>query len=844
MTGAAWVWRMAWRDTRRSRQRLLLYSTAIVMGIAALVAVGSFGRALRGAMDQQARSLLGADLVISSRQPIAGTAESFARSLGGEQAREIAFTSMIQFPKSGGTRLVQVRALAGGFPFYGAIETVPVAAAADFHAGRGALVEESLLTQFEAVVGDRVQIGELTVPIIGILQRVPGETFAFATFAPRVFVPLAEIERTGLLQPGSLARYKTYYRFEPDTDADRLVEQHRPQLRQFRLRAETVATRKENLGDALDNAYHFLNLVGFVSLLLGGIGIASAIHVHIKQRLGTVAILRCLGSSVRQTFAIYLIQGTALGLIGAVCGAAVGVSVQRVIPLLMRELLPFPVTAGVSWPAVGQAMGVGFAICCLFTLLPLLAVRRVTPLAALRQPGAGANASWKDPAAWVVYGLIALGGLGFCVSQTQRAAQGLGLGLGLGAAFGVLAITAKLITLAARRLVSARWPYVMRQGVANLYRPNNRTVLLLLSLGLGTFLILTLFFVHDALLRQLSTSRHQDRSNAILFDIQTDQREAVTALVRSLNLAVLQEAPLVTMRLLSIKGRPIAEILADPRRTEPGWALQREYRSTYRDELADTERLLAGQWPPSAVRPGAPVPVSIEEGIASDLGVTLGDSVVFDVQGLPIHTTIASIRKVEWRRIQPNFFVVFPTGVLEQAPTTFVLATRVDSATQSATLQREVVRQFPTVSAIDLTLIIQTVDKVVSRIGAVIRFMTLFTVVTGLAVLAAAISTGRYQRLRECMLLRTLGASRRQILQILATEYLCLGVLAGLTGLVLALAASWALAAVVFKIAFVPALAPMVGALLVTGGATLLAGLLASRGIGNHPPLEILRAAE
>lgn len=403
---------------------------------------------------------------------------------------------------------------------------------------------------------------------------------------------------------------------------------------------------------------------------------------------------------------------------------------------------------------------------------------------------------------------------------------------------------AKAIAASARKLLSTRLPFVLRQGLANLYRPNNRTVLLMLSLGMGTFLILTLFFVHETLLRQLSVSREENRPNAILFDIQPDQHEAVAALVRSLGMEVLQHAPIVTMRLTSIKGRDVESILADPNRETPRWALSREYRSTYRDHLTDTETSLAGQWPPSdrALLMDAAVPISIEEGIAKDLGVWMGDDITFNVQGVPMLTRVANVRKVEWRRVQPNFFVVFPTGVLEDAPSFHVMATRVRSAQESATLQQSVVRHFPNVSAIDLTLIIQTIDSIVSRIASVIRFMAMFSVVTGLLVVIAALSTGRYQRLQESMLLRTLGASRRRILHILTAEYLCLGLFAGLTGIVLALAAAWALAAFVFKVSFVPALASIGIALTATSLVTVLAGLFSSRGICNRPPLEILRA--
>jgi len=837
-----WVWKMAWRDSRRSRRRLVLFSGSIVMGIAALVAIGSFGRALRSTIEQQAKALLGADLEITSRQALSPEAETLLRSLGGEQARETSFTSMVQFPKSGDTRLVQVRALAGAFPFYGVMETEPAEAAEQFRNGAGALVEENLLTQFGAALGDTIKVGELAVPIIGILKRVPGETLAFATFAPRVYIALANVEQTQLLKFGSLARYRTYFKFADGMDVGRLVAQHQAQLQKFRMRHETVAKRQEEMGGMVDNVHHFLNLIGFVALLLGGIGIASALYLHVKHRLATVAILRCLGCSVQQTFAIYLIQGMTLGLIGAVLGVVAGIVIQSFIPVLARGLLPFSVTATISWPAVLQAMTVGFSTGLLFILLPLLSVRRVAPMTALRALETNSSAHWKDPLIWLVYFLIAAGMTAFAISQTNRWSHGVGLAAGLAAAFALLAGVAKLISLSAHKLISPRWPYVIRQGVANLYRPNNRTILLMLSLGLGTLLILTQFFIHASLMNELAQTQSGKRPNAILFDIQSDQREAVVDLVQSLQLEVVEQAPIVTMRLLSLKGQPIEQVEANPRSSRPAWALQREYRSTYRDHLTETETILAGKWPVPKAPASAPVPISIEAGIAKDLGVTLGDEIVFDVQGVPLTTRIASLRKVEWRRVRPNFFVVFPTGVLEKAPATHVLATRVDSAEQSATLQREAVRQFPNVSAIDLTLIIQTVDSIRSKIAAVVRFMALFTVVTGVVVLLAAVATGRSQRLRESLLLRTLGASRRQILSILATEYVCLGIFAALTGILLSLAASWALATWVFKLTFVPALAPMLITLVMTVATTVAAGLLGSRGICDQPPLEILRS--
>ena len=392
-----------------------------------------------------------------------------------------------------------------------------------------------------------------------------------------------------------------------------------------------------------------------------------------------------------------------------------------------------------------------------------------------------------------------------------------------------------------RKFFPHGWSFVLRQGLANLYRPNNRTLLLLLSLGLGTFLIVSIFLVQQNLISQLVSSEGNQQANAVLFDIQPDQREPVINLVRSLGTPILDEAPIINMRLRSVKGETVEAMLKDRGRHSPRWALRREYRSTYNDRLRDGERLTAGTWFKSATN--EPTPISLEQGIANELKVGLGDELEFDVQGVPIKTRVASLREVNWRRVQPNFFVVFPRGVLESAPAMHVLVTRVRSSDDSARLQREVVKKFPNVSVIDLSLILQTLDSILEKISFVIRFMAMFTVATGLLVLAGALLTGRYQRIQESALLRTLGASRRQILRILLVEYVVLGLLAALTGVILAVAGSWALAAFVFKINYAPALLPLLIALVGLPLLTVVLGFLMNRGLAHQPPLVVLRAA-
>jgi putative ABC transport system permease protein len=837
----SFVLKMAWRDSRASRRRLLLFSCSIVLGVAALVAIGSFRDNLRRAVDEQSKELLGADLAVTARQKLPDAVGAYLAGLGGIEARETSFSSMIVFPSRGGqTRIVQVQALAGPFPFYGRAVTTPAGAFAQLPGGDYAVLENTLLAQFGLRIGDPVRIGEATFTVAGALEKMPGESPAVAMLAPRVYIPLRALERTHLVQPGSLVRYRAWYRLPAAVDVEALVRNLRERFRDQRLGFDTVEHRKRDLGRALDNVNAFLSLVGFIALFLGAIGVASAIHVHVRQKIATIATLRCLGATARRSFAIYLVQGCGLGLIGAGLGAALGLAVQLALPALFRSFLPVETEVFVSWRAVAGGLTAGLVISLLFTLLPLLSIRRVSPLLALRS-GFGEDPPARDPWRWALYALISAAVLGFAVSQASRWQRGVGFALALAAGLGVLGGAARLVAWAARRWCPRRLPYVWRQGLANLYRPHNRTVLLLVSLGLGTFLVLTLYLVRESLVREFDAAAGGDRPNLLFFDIQDDQLAGLKAVLRAAGAEERQEAPIVTMRISALKGRPVDEILRDPALHLPGWTLRREYRSSYRGHLTDTEKIVAGAFV-GRVPPGTSVvPVSLEEELAKEMQVRVGDEITFDVQGVPIQTRVASLRAVEWQRLQPNFFVVFPEGVLEAAPQFHVIAARVRSPDHSAAVQQAVVRAYPNVSAIDLGLVLQTFDDIFAKVALVVKFMAAFVVATGVIVLAGAVLTAHYQRVRESVLLRTLGATRRQVRQIMLVEYAVLGVLAAVTGSLLAVAANWLLMRFVFETGFVAPPLLLLAAVAAVTAVTLATGLLSSRGVCDHPPLAVLR---
>ncbi len=872
------ILKMAWRDSRASRRRLALFSLSIVLGIAALTGIGSMGENLRRTVELQTKSLLGSDLAVTARKPFDEEAMKYFRGVGGEVATEVAFATQLNFTKGAGERkLVQLVAMSGGFPFYGELVTTPAGALAQLADGQSALLEETLLVQFGVQVGDEVRLGAGTFKVAGALKKIPGDAAVIALFSPRVFISPAAMEATGLLKKDGFARHRVHLKLRPGVDGDALARTMKERFQGARFQFDTVEERKRQLGTTLKDIYSFLSLVGFVALFLGAVGVASAVHVYIKQKVATVAVLRCLGASGRTGFAIYLVQGIGLGVVGSAVGAALGVAVQFVLPVVMKDFLPFEVELFIAWASLAKGAAAGLVICVLFTLLPLLTVRRVSPLVALRS--ALGETARLDPLTPVVYVAITAAVLGFAILQTGHWQTGLGFTGMMALGFGLLGGLAKLVSWAAKKFVPRKpLTYVVRQGLANLHRPNNRTVLLLLSLGLGTFLMINLVLVRATILDKIMGVGAGARPNLMFFDVQDDQYPQLEKILKDTGTPITVSAPIVTMKIASIRGQPVAELLQDetkvltragaakeakggkggglaarfggganasqPARDSgriPSWTLTREYRSSYRGKIDETEKISAGQWIGRAKAGEPRVPVSVEEGLAKDLQLALGDEIVFDVQGVPMRTYVASFRTVEWQRMQPNFFVLFPEGVLEPAPKTFAAAVRAATPADAARAQAAVARELPGISAIDLALILQTFDGIFAKVAFVITFMAGFTVVTGIVVLVGAILTGRFQRIKETVLLRTLGATRRQLTQIQLVEYAVLGVLATVTGGVLAIAGNALLAHYVFKTSVslpVPALlASMAAAVAVT----VITGLLANRGVADHPPLEVLR---
>ena len=359
--------RLAWRDSRRNRGRLLLFISSIIVGIAALVAINSFSENLQKDINGQARELLGADLAVNGLTPPTPSVKRALDSIQGEQTRMVSFLSMAFFPKSEGTRPVNVKAIGGKYPFYGQLETEPAIAASTFQNGRKALVDNTLRIQFDLKIGDSVRIGERAYEIVGHIISAPGRAGIGASIAPSVFLPLNELDSVNLLQRGSRIEYSFLYQLKNKTNTEALVNQLKPTLETEKYTLETVSDRKKSTGNSFGQLADFLNLVGFIALLLGCIGVASAVNIYVKDKLPTVAILRTLGASGRQAFWVYLIQIAVMGLGGAVIGALLGTLIQGLLPMVLKDFLPVEnVSNDPSLTAILQGIITGFAVAVLF----------------------------------------------------------------------------------------------------------------------------------------------------------------------------------------------------------------------------------------------------------------------------------------------------------------------------------------------------------------------------------------------------------------------------------------------------------------------------------------------
>jgi putative ABC transport system permease protein len=839
--------RLAWRESRTARRRLLLYMSSISFGVAALVAIDSFSENVTRSVHDQSRALMGGDLAVTSRQPFAKAVDStlaIATARDGIVVeRSTNFPSMVSNPLLQTTRLVEVRAITAGYPLYGEIVSAPQEAWPQLHRGRNLIVDRGLLVTLAANVGDSLTLGNATFVISGILQSVPGDVGIAAVVGPRVYVSQAHIPATGLLGFGSRAQYEAVVKLPSFMTAQSFQESYDRAFRAAGARIRTAGRNEERLSNTIDQMSDFLALVGLVALLLGGIGVASGVHAFVMRKIDTVAILRCVGATSQQVLVIYVAQAAVMGLVGAAIGAAIGVAFQILMPRYLSDFLPMDVTLSLIPSAVVLGLVIGVWVALVFALRPLVAIRNVSPLQALRRDtDAEVLKRARFDSAHVTVNIAIVGSLlALGLARAQTLERGLGYSAAIAGAIAILWIVAASLTRAARRLARPSLPFPFRQGVAALYRPGNQTRSVVLALGFGVFLIGTIYQVQQNLLRSLNSRIDQSRANIVFFDVQESMIAGVDSAIRAGGHTVIERTPVIRMRIAAINGRYLRRDSARVRRG--GWAVTREYNSTFRDTLNAAERLTRGRWFAAQRGPGELPEVSVEEEVGTQLGLALGDTVTWDVQGVEVPTRVTSFREVEWANFQTNFFVVFSPDALTEAPKQYVVLADASDPTAIARLQGSLIARYPTVSSIDLSLVRRTILEVIGKVTTAIRFLALLSLGLAIPVLFSAVSATRRQRLREGVLLKTLGATRLQIRRIMLSEYALLGGLGAFAGVALSTAGAWGLMRFVFDQPFVPAFVPMAIVAVAMMAISVIIGLLTGREVFSETPMTALREA-
>ena len=830
-----WIWKMAWRESRGSRRRLVVFLASMTVGVAFLTALTSTGDSLERTIDEEARQLLGADLRVSSSRPFTVDEQEVIREVGGEQATRVSFLSMALFPEQQRTRMVMVRAIEPGYPLYGAVESDPPDAAGTYMEASEVLVDQGLMSGLGLAPGDSIRIGRNHLAIAGAIRRAPRETPVGMIIMPPVYIPAAALD-SSLLSRGSMAEHDVYIKLE--SNSHREVAVIKDSLRaQFDLNVDTAEEEQEAWREVLIYFYRFLGLSGFAALVLGGLGVGGAIRAHVERCLTNIAVLRCIGTSSPRTLSVYVAQALILGTLAGLMGCLLGMLIQLGLPLVLERLFPFSVPFMVSWSGIAIGFGIGLAVTLLFALMPLRDVQRVSPLRALRFV---VEPLPRTRFRYVAFLLITIGLAGVAYMQSGSWQTSLAYTGALIVVFGILTLLAKALMIVAKRLSRRIRFYPLRQGLANLHRPGNQTTLMMLALGLGTFIVMVMLIGEHMVVQSIDTFTSDERPDMILFDIQSDQLSGVHQILEDGDVPVVESTPMVNMR-IHARGDSTVEMMQQDSTRQTIWAYTREYRSTYREAITEAEEIVEGEFTGQYDGSG-PVPISIEEDFArNELEVALGDTLVFDVQGVKMPTTVGSFRRVDWQQVRANFFVVFPTGALEEAPQTHIVSARTGAGSQYEEVQAAVVAAHPNVTVLSLALLLQVFDEVVGRIRLVISFMAYFCLVAGLMVLIAAVMISRAGRIREQALLKTLGAAGNQVAAITVFEYVVLGLLSSVIGLILAVVAGWLLAVHVFDLAYVvaPGLLIMIAAVVILF--TLGVGQLSTWRQYGRPTLAVLR---
>ncbi len=815
-----------WREWKSGELRVI--ELALAIAVAAVTAVGFFTDRVEHAMSHQAAELLAADLVVTSPDPIRGEITAQAGRLGLRQARTVAFPSVVLQGEQ--AALTEVKAVSPGYPLRGRLRVTvspygTEAEVVDIPEPGSVWVEAGLLSRLQLSIGDSLQLGERQFIVTKILSYEPDRGSALFQLAPRVLMNEADLGATGLVTPASRVVHHL------------LVAGHEARVAEFQTwlehhlrlgeRVLNVEAGRPELQTALERARQFLGLAALVAVLLGGSAIALAARQYAARQLDACAIMRCLGASAGLLLRMTLLRLGWLALLAGAVGCALGYLAQQVLSRMLAQwfvsALPVP-----SLLPVITGLVTGLVILLGFALPPLLRLRRVAPLRVLRR-----DQGVAPPAAWAVVLLAFVAMVSLMLWQTAEPRLAAWI-IGGSVATLVVLVTVAAGLIGGLRRLGRGSGVVWRLGLAGIGRRGWSSTVQLSAIGLGIMALLLLALVRADLLQAWQRTLPSDAPNQFLINVQPDQVAALSALFREHGRPVPVLHPMVRGRLVAVNGQSMrAEDLADERAQR---LVEREFNLSWGARLQDDNKIVAGRWWMEG--PAAEQMFSVEQGLARTLGLKLGDRLRFQVAGQVLEARIANLRSVQWDSFNVNFFVIANPGVLEDYPATYITSFYLEP--EDGGFLVELLRRFPSVTALDVRAFMDQVRALVDRGALAVEFVFGFTLVAGLLVLYAAIQTSRDERLIEGGVLRALGAARRQLWLGIGLEFVTLGVLAGVVAAGFAALLGWLLADQVFGLdyRFNPWL--WVAGPLGGGVGVGAAGLIGTRYVLRHPPAQVL----
>lgn len=823
--------RMLRRDMRSGELRVLV--VALAVAVASVTSVGFFTDRIQQALQQQANELLAADLVISADHEIPASYRELAQQLGLTGVNILRFRTMV-FSETADSNLAEIKVIEAGYPLRGQLKLADAPLAAEYES-RGIpesghiWVEAGLLRHLDVQMGAVISLGASEFTIAKIITYEPDRSGGFFSIAPRIMFNAMDLPATRLVQKGSRVRYE-YLLSGPSKQIQLYRKQLEPQLQRGEHISDVTDSRKE-VRQALNRSNQFLGLAALVSVMLAGVAVAMATRRHVVRHLDSCAIMRCVGAKQSDITSVYTWEMIFLGLLASVFGCVIGYFAHSVLIELLASLFLTSLPAPSFWPVV-YGLFTGMVTLLGFAVPPLLHLKNVPTLRVLRRE----LGMLKTPTV-AVYAIAMVALCLLLLLQARDLKLGLYMLGGLLGTVFVLVILAMAAVRLLRKFMGGRAGSAWRFGLANVARRSRSSVLQILAFGIGIMALMILALVRNELLVGWQQRLPEDTPNRFIINIQKDQLPAMEEFFKQRALPVPATYPMVRGRLTHINGKPVASANYDDEQTKR--LVEREFNLSWASELQEDNQIKAGVWWPANTTTAQ---FSMEEDIAFHLGVKVGDNLTYHIGGENLSAEVTSIRKVQWDSFRANFFVLAPPGVLEPYSASYITSFYLPKQHQA--ILADLVRQFPNFTIIDVSAIMEKVRSIILRVTDAVEYVFLFTLVAGLMVLYAAIQASHDERVRESAIIRTLGASRVQLLTGLVTEFVLIGMLAGLVAAIAASVISYVVAEQVLQIPFqFNGWMWLLG--LVGGGIGVgLAGFAGTRGILHRPPLQTLGRAE